>query len=100
MKQEIDDSQKLLLGLVIGGVLGAGALYYICSVQNRPTPILKRMGRTISDVGHRLENCEIQNTSDVIHKIEQQLPNGAEIANSFTDWLETGLSLWNKIKKG
>jgi hypothetical protein len=100
MKNEHDESSKLMVGLLIGGVLGAGALYCAYAAQHRKTPILKKIGKTITDVGEMIENCDLSSGSDVLESIEKKIPKGAEIVNNITDWVDTGLTLWKKFKKG
>lgn len=99
MKNEHDESNKWILGLLIGGVVGAGVLYYIQAKKNEKTPVLKKIGKTISDVGQMLENCELSG-AQALESIEKKIPNGMEIVNNITDWVDTGLTLWKKFKKG
>lgn len=42
MQKEDNKSKKLVLGLLIGGVAGAGVLYCIHAAQNRKMPILQK----------------------------------------------------------
>ena len=100
MENKNDPSKKLILGLIIGGIVGAGALYCIQAGKNRKTPVLKKIGKTISDVGEMLENCNLDNASDVIENIENKMPKGVDIINSLTDWVDTGMNLWKTFKKG
>lgn len=100
MKNEHDESKKLILGLLIGGVIGAGALYCIQASRCRKTPFLQKVGKTISEVGEMLENCDLSSTADVKETIERNLPKGPEIVNNLTEWVDTGISLWKKFNKG
>jgi hypothetical protein len=86
--------------LIIGGIVGAGALYCIQATQNRKTPVLKKIGRTISDVGEMLESCDFDSGADVMECIEDKIPKGKDILNNLTDWVDTGMTLWKKFKKG
>ncbi len=97
---ENDDSKKLLLGLIIGGIIGAGALYCIQAGRNRKTPVLQKIGKTISDVGEMLENCNLDSASDVMESIEKKMPSSADVISNLTDWVSTGMHLWKKFKKG
>lgn len=98
MKNENNDSKKLLWGLLIGGAVGAGILYYLQSSHNREIPVLKKIGKTVSEIGEMLENSN--STADVIDHIEEKIPCKAEVFNSLADWVDSGLSLWKKLKKG
>jgi gas vesicle protein len=100
MENKNDLSKKLILGLIIGGIVGAGALYCIQAGKNRKTPVLKKLGKTISGVGEMLENCNLENASDVIENIESKMPEGIDIINSLSDWVDSGMTLWKKFKGG
>ena len=98
MKNENNESKKLLWGLLIGGAVGAGVLYYLQSSQNRETPVLKKIGKTVSEIGEMLENST--SATYVIDHIEEKLPSKAEVFNSLADWVDSGLSIWKKFNKG
>lgn len=98
-KNEHDDSKKVLVGLLIGGIVGAGALYCIHAAQHRKTPVVKKIGRTISEIGEMLENSEM-GSDGVFESIEKKLPNGANILSNMVDWVDTGMTLWKKFKRG
>lgn len=99
MKNEHDESKKVVLGICIGALVGAGALYCIQAATNQKTPVLKKIGRTISEVGEMLEHSNMMDTgSDMLHRIEQKLPASVDLLSSLTDWVSTGMSLWKKLK--
>ena len=100
MTNENTDSKKVILGLLIGGVVGAGILYTIHAARNQKTPVMKKIGKTISEVGEMLENCSLSDGSDVISSIEKKIPNGMDVVNHVVDWLSNGLALWKTFKKG
>jgi hypothetical protein len=97
MKNEHDEAKKWMVGLLIGGVVGAGALYCIRAVQNRQTPVLKKVGKTISNLGEIIENFD---AGDVAESIEKKMPSGADVISSLSDWVDSGMQLWKKFKKG
>lgn len=99
MKEEHHESKKMLLSLLVGGIVGAGVIYCIHSTQSRKTPVLKKIGKTFSEVGEMLESCS-QDSSHAIEYIEEKLPRGMDVVNSLSDWVDTGLTLWKKFKKG
>lgn len=100
MENENDDTKKLLWGLLIGGAVGAGMLYYLQSAHERKTPILKKIGKTVSEIGEAIENSNLSSTSDVIDKIGEKIPNKAEVLSGLAEWVDSGLSLWKQFKKG
>ena len=95
-----ENNKKMVLGLVIGGLVGAGALYWIQAAKNRRTPVLKKIGRTISEVGEMLENYTMEKAHDVKETIEEKVPHGENIIKNVTDWVDSGMNLWKKFNKG
>lgn len=93
-----DDTKKLVAGLLIGAI-GAGVLYYMYLEHNRKTPILKKIGRTIADVGEMIETCDLDTVNDYAERIEKKLPQGADAVETVSDWVSKGLTLWKKINK-
>ena len=100
MKKEHEESRGVVLGLLIGGVVGASALYYLRATQNRKTPLLKKVGRTLSEVGEMLEHTELGSGADMVKSIEKKIPSGADILGTLTDWVDAGMNLWKTFKKG
>lgn len=100
MQNENHTSKKIILGLVIGAMAGAGVLYCIHASRQRRTPILHKIGRTMSEVGEMLENSEIESFSDVVHEVQEALPQSKDVISSLLNWLSSGMSLWKKIKHG
>ncbi|MBI3508480.1 MAG: hypothetical protein HY069_02435 [Chlamydiia bacterium] len=98
MKNE--SNKKLIFSLLISGIVGAGILYRIQAEQSKKTPVLRKIGKTITDVGHMIENCSECSTSDVMDHIEKKLPRGADILHSINNWVDAGMTLWEKLKKG
>ncbi len=100
MQKEHNESTKLFLGLLIGGIAGAGLLYCLHAAQNRKTPILQKIGKTVSNVGEMLENCDISCDSDIFKSIEKNMPKGGTVIQNIIDWADAGLTLWKQFKKG
>jgi hypothetical protein len=100
MQKEHNESPKLILGMLIGSIVGAGALYCIHAAQNRKTPLLQKIGKPVTDVGEMLENCDMSSGSNVLQSIEKNIPNGGAIVDGFVDWVDAGLTVWKKFKRG
>lgn len=99
MANEHVDSKNVVLGLLIGGALGAGALYCLHVAQNQKKPVLKKIGKTIADVGEMIENCSVCSVSDAVESLEKKIPKGAELVNNLADWVDLGTTLWKKLRK-
>jgi hypothetical protein len=84
-----EDTKKILLGVLIGGILGGGAFYLL---HKRDKPVLNRISDTISHVGDILEECQT-GTKDASKNVDNILTNAIDLAS-------TGIHLWKKIKKG
>lgn len=101
MRQEHHNgSKKVMLTLLLGGIVGAGALYCIQANQHRKTPVLKKIGRTISDVGEMLEHCNLSSVNGMVETIEKKIPKSMDIVHHLTDWVHTALTLWKKFQRG
>lgn len=98
MKNQQDDTKKIVGGLLVG-VLGAGALYYWYVKCHQKTPIMKKIGRSISEVGEMIENCSLDSVSHLAETVEKKLPDGAEVLNNLSDWISTARSIWKKLSK-
>ena len=98
MKNQHEETKKILSGLLIGTV-GAGALYYWYVKSQRKIPIMKKIGRTISDVGEIIENCHFDGVTDLAETVEKKLPDGVEVLNNLSDWISSARSIWKKFNK-
>ncbi len=100
MEKHTNESNKVMLGLLIGGVVGASALYLLHAAQNRKTPVLKKIGKTIADVGEMIESCDFGSCGGVMDTIEKNIPKGSDVLDNVVDWVDSGMNLWKKFKKG
>lgn len=98
MNTQNQETRKIITGLLIGAV-GAGALYCMCAASQRKTPVLQKIGRSIANVGEMIEHCDLSSVTNVAESMEKKLPQGADMLNSLSDWVSTGLSLWKKFSK-
>lgn len=90
-----DQQAKLATGLILGGIAGAVALY-LMHQQTRQLPLLKRVGKKISDVGQIVENMDFD-CEDITDSFQKRLPNKGDILKNVADWVTTGLKIWKKI---
>ena len=100
MENKQDESKKLLLSLLVGGAIGAGVVYCVQSAQNRHEPLVKKIGKTIADIGGALENSNFNNAAGIMKMIGQKVPSSQDVFSNAVDWVNTGLALWKKFKKG
>ena len=100
MQNKNEDSHKIILGVVIGGIIGGGAFYLWHSVHKDHKPILNKIGRAISDMGDILEDSAVGDSGEAMDRIGKSLPKGENTINTVLNWVATGINLWNKVKKG
>jgi len=97
MENKNDLSKKLILGLIFGGIVGVGILYWNRSEKKNNTPVLKKIGKTVSQVGEMLENCDLDNTMNVT---EDKAPKVTDMINTLTEWVGTTMNFLKNLKKG
>ncbi len=95
MKHDNTETKKVILSLLLGGVIGLGIAY---SMRSHKPPVMKKIGRTVSELGDMLQHYDTP--SQVMESIEHKLPNSAAVFNSLSDWINTGFELWKTLKKG
>lgn len=100
MKNENNDPNKILLGIVIGGLAGGTAFYLWSRSHDRNKPLLDKIGRAICDVGEILEDSCVDNRKEAIAEIEKAIPKEDNTVNHILSWVATGIHLWKKMKKG
>ena len=97
MQNNQNPAKKIVLGVVLGSVVGATALYMLYSAQHRQQPLIKKVGKTISDIGEMLENCNF-GTDETANKVEQSLPRKMHIADNIGDLIDMGIKIWKQFK--
>lgn len=100
MQNKTDESTKIVVGVVIGGIIGGSALYLWHAAQNDKKPILNKIGRAIADMGDILEDSSVDDSQDALNRIGKTLPKGDNTLNNVLTWVATGINLYNKVKKG
>jgi hypothetical protein len=100
MSNEHNNSKKVVIGLVVGALVGAGVLYFINAARPHKIPILQKVGKTITEVGEALTNCEIDGFSDVAEEVKKSLPHKGDIMNGILNWISNSVNLLQKLKRG
>jgi hypothetical protein len=99
MQNKDEETSKLILGVVIGGILGGSALYLWHSIHKAEKPMLNKIGKAISNMGELLENSTVDR-DEAIDEIGKCLPKGDNMLNNVLTWVASGINLWNQVKKG
>lgn len=95
---ENNNSNKVVLGILLGSALGAAAICVAKAAQHRKPPLIKRVGKTIADVGEMLETCEFPGCA-AMEKAEKSLPNGSKVVDGIIDFLDMGMKIWKQFKR-
>ncbi len=95
-----DDTKKIVTGLIIGSVVGATIMYAMHASRSKHPPVVQKIGKTLSEVGEMLEQCDFSGCSKFAHECEKNLPSERDVMDNILNWVETGMSLWKKFKKG
>lgn len=90
---------KIVFGAIIGGLIG-GTAYYLLSRKDSPKPILNKVSDALSDLGEELDNSEILNSGRMADEIEKSASKDNNAVDDALTLITSGLSLWNKIKRG
>lgn len=98
MNNQHEETKKILKGLLIGAV-GVGALYCIYAAKHQKSPLMKKVGQTISGIGEMIENCDVSGVTHVADSVENKLSQGTEALSNLSEWISTGISLWEKNRK-
>lgn len=93
-KQEKDT--KLVIGLLIGGAVGFGALTIFLATRKEKEP-LGRIGETITRIGEILGEHHIEEPAP-LRRVEKKIHAHEGTIEQVVDWVAIGISLWKKLK--
>lgn len=93
------NSKKIVVGAVVGGIVGIGALSIICACRKEKKCTLKTIGDTIVHIVENLDSCNIQKgATKAVHEIEDKIKENEEVLTTCFELASIGLNLWKKIK--
>lgn len=95
--QNKDDTTKILLGALIGGVIGGTAFYLLHSHQK---PVLSKIAQAISEMGEVLDESRVETPKEALDEIGKTIPKGDAAISNVLTWVATGIHLWNHFRKG
>lgn len=100
MENQTGDAGNILLGVVIGGIIGTGAVYLLHVCSDAKKSHMRKIGDRISEYGELLEKSIVDNRKEAIEEIEKCIPGKSASLNGALELIATGINLWKKIKKG
>ena len=92
-----DEDSKLFIGLVIGGIVGIGAISLFLATRKGKEP-LNRIGEVITRIGEILGDHGIDEPAAMRH-MEKKIHSHESCIETVVDWVATGICLWKKFKK-
>lgn len=91
-----DKDSQLFVGLMIGGIVGVGALTLFLATRKGKEP-LNRIGEVIVRIGEILGDHGIEEPS-VLKSMEKKIHSHESCIANVVEWVATGISLWKKFK--
>jgi len=92
-----DKDSKLFVGLVVGGIVGVGALTIFLVTRKGAEP-LNRIGEAVLRIGEILGEHNIEEPA-AIKQMEKKIHSHQSSIENVVDWVATGISIWKKLKK-
>lgn len=93
------DTNKIVIGAIIGGILG-GTVLYLLNSHNNDKPLLNKIVGALSEIGETFEESRVEDTDEAIDDIEKTIPKGDNVVANALTLIATGINLWNKFNKG
>ncbi len=91
-----DPDSKIVVGALIGGLVGMGALAIFLAVRKKESS-LEHVGKVMSNMGEILESHHIEEPGPV-KDFGKKLHKNEDTLGAVVDWIAAGISLWKKIK--
>jgi sensor c-di-GMP phosphodiesterase-like protein len=96
MSNQSKDS-KLFVGIVIGGVIGVGALTVFLVMRNDKESPLQTIGQAILHAGQIFQSHNVAEPAP-IKNIEKKMKSNENTISEAIDWIASGIHLWKKLK--
>lgn len=91
-----DLDSKVVTGVLIGGIVGIGALAVFLALRKKETS-LEHIGKMLHNVDEILENHHIEEPSSV-KSLGKKIHAHEDTVSTIVDWVATGISIWKKFK--
>ena len=94
---ERDKDSKLFFGVLIGGIVGIGALSIFLATRSKEPP-LSTIGEAIVRVGEIFEGHGLDEPA-AVRNVEKKIHKHENAICEVMDWVATGIQLWQKLKR-
>lgn len=99
MSNHEEQTNKIIAGTVIGGIIGLGALSIYClTKKNHKKTSLDIIKDTVSQVFDVIETCK-DGAQHAVKEVDCKLKESEGTLNHFLELASVGISLWKKISK-
>lgn len=92
-----DKDSNLLVGVLIGGAIGIGALTIFLATRKEKAP-LGSIGEAILHIGEILEKHHIKEPA-AMQRVEKTIQNHESCIGEVMEWVSAGINLWKQFKK-
>lgn len=96
MKKKSDADKKVVMGALIAGLVGIGALSVYLALRKKNSS-LDNIGKVVSNLGEILESHHVKEPA-ALKNFGKKLHQNEDAVGSIVDWIATGISLWKKFK--
>lgn len=90
-----DKDSKVLMGLLIGGIIGMGALTVFVAKKQGKTISLHSLGQAIVSIGEIMEGRAAEAP---VKGSKKKAARNDDRVGDIADWVAAGVDLWKKIK--
>jgi len=91
-----DKDSKLVIGTIVIGLLGVGALTAFLATRRSKAPF-SALGHAIVHIGEMLHNHGVEEPSSFEH-VERKIHKHEGTVGEVLDWVAIGIDLWRKFK--
>ena len=100
MKKRNNENNQMIVGLLLGGVIGASAACLLRTRYGERQQAMQKFGKTIAEVGEMVSNCGVEKkASNFGLQAEKNLPGKGDMFSKLPDWIDSVLYLWKIIKE-
>lgn len=92
-----DKHSHLVVGLVIGGVVGIGALSIFLAAKRCKEAPFSTIGQAILHFGEILQNSGLEEPAPIRH-FEKKIHKHENSIDEVLSWVATGIHLWKHFK--
>lgn len=98
------DTKNILLGALIGGVIGIGAISILCATRSEKkeegNSPLELIGTALGQLGEIVNSRKIDHAQSFVREADRNIQKHESTLSEILEWTALGIDLWKKVKKG